>query len=545
LQISRNSGFTSLVLDSANITATTATTNRQDTCGHVFYWRVLTNDAFGVGLYSTVRSFTLNCPTPSTPALASPATNATNTENPPLFSWHPTTNVFLYQMQVAKELAFTTIVVNDSALSDTSHRPATILKASWKYYWRVRGFNCLTNGSWSGIDSFTTNATTVVVTTDLTTHMNGSHGIVGVPVIESDYTAAVVYPQPPRTSALDSWDGTQYNSADPVANHIGYQAGFATGTKTITYSGTPIYSDTMSVPLVGWNMIGSISEPVLTSTIISIPAGNLLTPFEDISGNALTTIDPGRGAWVKVTQAGQVVLSASPPQKISVSNFQDPLIGADKFLLSDNTGEQQTLGLRIGGKSLQMPPRPPQGVFDIRFASGNSIEAIDEVKGSRNYPIEIRQADYPVTVKWSLQAQSGIHYRLYLSSGTIPSIGRPGTTISGTGSLVIKNSEERFVIISAEASTKLGIPQTYSLSQNYPNPFNPSTHFDYAVSIAAHVSLKVYDLLGRQVAVLVDEFQSAGYKSVEFDASNLPSGVYFYRIVAGKFTDIKKMVLMK
>ena len=91
------------------------------------------------------------------------------------------------------------------------------------------------------------------------------------------------------------------------------------------------------------------------------------------------------------------------------------------------------------------------------------------------------------------------------------------------------------------------IPGEFSLSQNYPNPFNPTTkiRFDISGSSAAQTSLSVYDLLGREVAALVNEELKPGTYEVNWDASNFPGGVYFYRISAGSFSETRKMILIK
>jgi hypothetical protein len=92
---------------------------------------------------------------------------------------------------------------------------------------------------------------------------------------------------------------------------------------------------------------------------------------------------------------------------------------------------------------------------------------------------------------------------------------------------------------------KMEIPTQYSLSQNYPNPFNPTTTIKYALPHPGNVTLVVYDLLGREIAVLVNEYKQAAYHSVSFNAAPLSSGVYLYRITVGDFVDTKKMLLVK
>ena len=89
------------------------------------------------------------------------------------------------------------------------------------------------------------------------------------------------------------------------------------------------------------------------------------------------------------------------------------------------------------------------------------------------------------------------------------------------------------------------VPDKFSLGQNYPNPFNPSTVISFAIPTQAFVTVKVYDILGREVKTLMNETKPAGYYEINFNASDLPSGTYIYEIRAGNFVETKKMILLK
>ncbi len=117
---------------------------------------------------------------------------------------------------------------------------------------------------------------------------------------------------------------------------------------------------------------------------------------------------------------------------------------------------------------------------------------------------------------------------------------------------MIKNLVDHAVLSSGESSKQFSKeskivkePTEYSLAQNFPNPFNPSTTIKYALPKAGNVVLKVYDVLGKEVATLVNDFKETGRYQVEFDASKLSSGMYIYKLTSDKFTEVKKMMLVK
>jgi Secretion system C-terminal sorting domain len=91
----------------------------------------------------------------------------------------------------------------------------------------------------------------------------------------------------------------------------------------------------------------------------------------------------------------------------------------------------------------------------------------------------------------------------------------------------------------------IALPKSFSLSQNYPNPFNPTTNIKYALAEKSHVELSIYNVLGQKISTLVNAEQTAGEYSAPWDASQVASGVYFYRLETEKFTSTKKMMLVK
>jgi hypothetical protein len=124
-------------------------------------------------------------------------------------------------------------------------------------------------------------------------------------------------------------------------------------------------------------------------------------------------------------------------------------------------------------------------------------------------------------------------YDIYFSGGFSFAGGKPSYNIA------------KYCVTTVDVNEDESYPEEFSLLQNYPNPFNPVTSIEYRVGSRETVTLKIYDVLGKEVAVLINEEIPAGEYNIKFNAGNLSSGVYFYQLKAGRYLESKKMMLLK
>ncbi len=128
------------------------------------------------------------------------------------------------------------------------------------------------------------------------------------------------------------------------------------------------------------------------------------------------------------------------------------------------------------------------------------------------------------------------YYKIYLWTVT-------ASNAYGTGDV---STQSRFRTVQMTYVQNPGaVPTTYELSQNYPNPFNPTTTIRFAVAQVGPVSLHIHDVLGREVAILVNDVLQPGYYTARFEGHNLASGIYFCRLQAGEFVETKKMIVLR
>ncbi len=179
--------------------------------------------------------------------------------------------------------------------------------------------------------------------------------------------------------------------------------------------------------------------------------------------------------------------------------------------------------------------------------SSNFVSQVDSLESSVSYDLE---RDGKVVRSF------GSSFWKQLSAGNIPGIqngdivrfnlpGNNADSVWGYEEVSYVGMKDMNKENTNQMDEGIPAPTNYAVAQNYPNPFNPSTIIHYEIPNDGVVTLKVYDGLGKEVRTLVNQFQSTGRYDVNFDASNLSSGVYFYQLRAGDFVSIKKMLLIK
>jgi hypothetical protein len=292
----------------------------------------------------------------------------------------------------------------------------------------------------------------------------------------------------------------------------------------------------------GWNVIGVYQTPLSINSNITSPP-NIISSYAygyDISSGFYSTytLQPGRGYFIKFNSAGKIVFNSTLNKEVQVENYIDKF--SDKIIFTDNLNRTKTLYITNNKTDLnyfELPPIPFPDIFDIRFSSNRFVETPEGRK-----EIIMQAVEFPVRIKLTnpslrLTDENGNSLYNYVNSD---------------GEIVIDNSSLKKIFITGEI-----VPSEVSLEQNYPNPFNPSTKIRYAISSREFVQLKVFDLLGNEVATLVNEEKPAGRYEVEFTVGNgnisnssflnkqITSGIYFYKLTAGEFSSVKKMILIK
>ncbi len=346
--------------------------------------------------------------------------------------------------------------------------------------------------------------------------------MVSVPRMAADMSAASLFPG--ASSNVFGFDNG-YVAQSTLENGEGYWVKFG-GAESIPVTGEVVTSNIQVS--AGWNMIGPFEENIAVASITSNPPGIISSVFYGFSGayDIANYLNPGKGYWVKTDQDGEIliqqILGKNTPSVIA--EIQSEKENWGKIIITDKNGRTSTLyaAETVSSDLFEMPPAPPAGIFDARFSTGKSAEDL-----SISQRIELNSAAYPVKI-----TLSGVHANI--SSDNFNSWVNDGNSVT------ITDPSVRYINI-----TEFTNPVNYELAQNYPNPFNPSTTIKFSIPEKARVAVRIFNSLGEEVESLLNRDLDAGAYEYEFDAAGLSSGIYFYQLEAGSFTQTKKMILMK
>ena len=377
--------------------------------------------------------------------------------------------------------------------------------------------------------------------------LRGGWNMVSLPLALSSPRRDSVFPS--AVSQLYAYD-RGYVTRDSLARMKGYWVKIPSD-QVVSLTGLTDTADTATLaPL--WNMIGAISSAVAAGSLTQDPPDNVLTEYfgYDTAYHIADTLKPGRAYWVKAHEAGKLIFHQTPGV-LKARPAGDRFRELNSLTITDGRGHHQTLyaGIRDGGadESFEMPPVPPEGAFDARFASGRIAEVFAHgAEATLEFPLRLQGATPPVTIRWEHSSGDGLFYGLDRGTGD-------GRRVRLTGSSAVTVAGEIKGALKLIVSSRPLLPDKFMLSQNYPNPFNPTTTIPFALPRQSTVTLKVYNLLGEVVATPLDRVvREGGYYEEPFDASSLPSGIYFYRFTAvatdgenPAFQQVRKIVLLR
>ena len=295
--------------------------------------------------------------------------------------------------------------------------------------------------------------------------------------------------------------------------------------------------------LIWFKTYGSIYEDILSYVIETPDSGYLATGWssgyngQDQMGYVIKTDILGNTNCTQTNQPVEIYFVNLPTYNLSLGYYSD---GTEFSALLEQTTPGLTSYLGCGIVPVELES------FNHKLEGNNILLLWSTVTETNNYGFEIeKKADNIENSYWERIGFIEGH-------GTTTEIHRyefsDNNLLAGRYQYRLKQLDYNGLFEYSEPiEVEVLYPTNFSLSQNYPNPFNPSTSIKYAVSSRQFVNLKVYDVLGNEVATLVNEEKPAGEYEVEFRIDNLEltSGIYFYRLTAGKFADTKKLILLK
>ncbi len=520
VQVSPASTFATMSIDQDSVTATSYPIAAL-VAGRTYFWRVRGANSAGFGAWSTVRSFTTAAPDTTTQPLQPPA--AVQLDSPAdgtrdltlqsLLRWTAAPTAVSYHVQVSLTSSFGSKAIDEDSVGNTSF-PIAALAGSTTYYWRVRGTNRGGYGPWSAPRSFTTAGTTggsgkegsqLLQNGDFengaqgwTFFCNGAGGFsTAGPAFRGSSAGRIAITSPGDNvqlyqSGIELSANTYYRLTFSAYSSTGHDLAVGLMKHGSPYTNYGLLNRTVSLG-TGWethsvylrtaNFAGTVNDARLQFWLPAFAREGDEYWFDEVSIQQID-VPPSLGTPRVLAPAPG---AADQPAWITLSWTK--IDGADGYLVQLATDSSFS---RLVCDSV---------VIDTQMVAG---------------PLESATCYYRRVRALNIGG-----------SGSFTQVCSFTTTVAKTG-------PERTGVL----------PLEVALEQNYPNPFNPSTVIQYHLPDQAHVTLKVYNALGVEVAVVDEGERSAGIHSVSFAASGLASGTYFYTLRTNGLIETKKMMLL-
>ena len=370
--------------------------------------------------------------------------------------------------------------------------------------------------------------------------VSGGWNLMGLPLLPDDGNYQTLFPNS-NPNTLFKYD-RGYVGAATMEECVGYWLNFS-ASETVPVQGLSIGTCTLNLTQ-GWNLISGPSCGVAVAEI-SDPGNIILGDLFGFDGAYFpaATVEQGSGYWVNTTTAGTVTMSCQSTGAIRKAGTVDPG-EASAITIRDAANCAQSLYFaaeveNAGTERFALPPKAPQGAFDVRFAG--DLRVISDREGR----IEVQSDFFPLTVQ--LSNTKNPETQSYIVEALINGRVEARHQIRSNEPITITNPQVNQLQLKVELAN---IPEAFVLEQNYPNPFNPETQIRFGLPEAATVTVTVYNTLGQKIKTLANAPFEAGFHNLKWDATNdlgqsVSSAIYLYSITAGQYQDIKKMILLK
>lgn len=398
---------------------------------------------------------------------------------------------------------------------------------------------------------------------------NGPFTSAGMTFSPSDTTYKGSIPQQPA----DTFVKYYISVSDTVGNIVRLASSATDGSQSDTLRGFFFYTslnrpltirDIQYTPFLNGRS-GYVGAPVTVAGIVTADTASLVTPPTRFRGTNVwylqSTNEPWSGIWLHNDSLSSTLLGLRNGDSVSVRGFVSEnfdvtrLQGLSEVTVISNNNPQPapvvlttgTFGAGVGNGS------PGAERWEGMLVQFNNVTLSDSTPTFQEiYEFAVNDGSGQVLIRrdgkhhYTTTTQDPTPGLQLITQGSHISYLRGIVYYSGNYYKIVPRDDSDFGVITNDVlEHSPGIPGEFLLGQNYPNPFNPSTTIQFALPKSEHVTVKIYSVLGQELETLVNGVQPAGTYTMRFDASRFTSGVYFYRLQAGQFSQTKKMLLIK